>query len=166
MQKTKLFPILILTLLLPGCFSGPTQYEGLSFPETANSEVTFLEQTIPANCSAFAHLLLNTKVHSTGQDIANAMHQEAQAKGANLILVGMTREMADEELEANHFEYYGPTYAYTFSKTWLGWKFGFDEWNDAGSLIGLGANNWGSTDVSLDNSLLIQAVFLRCEETR
>jgi hypothetical protein len=166
MHKTKLFSLLFLTTLLSSCFSGTTEYEGLSFPKTTASEITFQEHSVPADCSAFAHLLMNTKMHSSGKDISVAMHQEAEEKGANLILVGMSREMIDEELAENRFDYYGPQYAYTFDKTWLGWKFGFDEWNDAGNLVGLGAYIWGNSDISFDNTLLIQAVFLRCGQGR
>jgi len=162
MHKTKLFSLLFLTTFLSGCFSGTTEYEGLSFPKTTGSEIAFQEHSIPADCSAFAHLLMSTKMHSSGKDISIAMHREAEEKGANLILVVMSREMTEEELTENRFDYYGPKYAYNFDKTWLGWKFGFDEWNDAGNLVGFGANTCGSSDVSFDNTLLIQAVFLRC----
>jgi hypothetical protein len=162
MHKTKLFSLLFLTAFLSGCFSGTTEYEGLTFPKTTASEITFQENSIPADCTAFSHLLMHTKMHSSGKDISVVIHREAEEKGANLILVGMSREMGDEELTENRFDYYGPQYAYNFNKTWLGWKFGFDEWNDAGNLVGLGTDTCGNSDVSFDNTLLIQAVFLRC----
>jgi len=105
---------------------------------------------------------MNTKMQSTGQEISTAMHREAEERGADLILVGMSREMPGEDLDENRFDYYGPQYAYTFNKTWLGWKFGFDEWDDAGNLVGIGTNAWGNTEISFDNSILVQAVFLHC----
>ncbi|MCF8057612.1 MAG: hypothetical protein K9K37_13370 [Desulfocapsa sp.] len=165
MKKIQFYSLLIiLTTVLSGCWSGTTEYEGISFPKTTATQVSFQKQTIPGDCSAFAHLQMNTKMHSSGKDIEEAMLKEAGDKGANLVLVGMSRENMGAELEENHFSYFGPEYAYTFNKTWLGWKFGFDEWNDCDKLVGLGADNWGSSDVSFDNSLLIQAVFLRCGE--
>lgn len=166
MHKTKFFSFLIVATFLAGCFSESAEYEGIRFPETTGSVITFQEQNIPADCSAFSHLLMNSKMNSTGKDIADAMHREAEKKGANLILVGMAREMADEELEENRFDYYGPEYAYNFNKTWLGWKFGFDEWNDAGDLIGIGATKWGNSEVNFSNTLVIQAVLLRCGQDR
>ncbi len=164
MQKTNFFFIMVLTILLSGCGSRKTVYEGVRFPETSTSDVTFQEHAIPADCSAFAHLLMNTKIHSSGYDIAEAMQLEAQEKGANLILVGMARTLVEEELKTNRFDYYGPKYVYNFNKTWLGWKFGFDAWNDGDKLVGLGSDRWGSTDIHFDHSLLIKAVFLRCGE--
>jgi hypothetical protein len=166
MQKTNFISLLLLTIFLSGCWSSTTEYSGLRFPQTASSQITFQEHTIPADCSVFSHLLMNSKMNSSGQDIASSMHLEAQNKGANLVLIGMAREMEDEELKSNRFDYYGPEYAYNFNTTWLGWKFGFDEWNDAGNLIGIGADSWGNNEASFKNSLLIQAVFLRCEESR
>ena len=166
MQKTNLFPILILTVLLSGCFADTPDYTGLSFPKTPDSNVTFQESAVSTDCSAFAHLLMSTRMGSSGQDIAGSMQKEAQILGANLVLIGMAREMVDEELEIDQFEYYGPEYVYNFNKTWLGWKFGFDEWNDADEFINLGVDNWGNEAVSFDSTLLIQAVFLRCGEER
>ncbi len=162
MKKKHLYALLILTTFLSGCWSGTAEYEGISFPQTTSTQISFQEHSIPADCSAFAHLQMNSRMHSTGEDIDKAMQQEAGNKGADLVLVGMSRELVDEELEENYFAYYGPEYAYSFNKTWLGWKFGFDEWNDADNLVGLGADKWGNSDISFDNSLLIQAVFLRC----
>ena len=164
MQKMQFYALLILTIFLSGCWSGTAEYEGVRFPQTTATQISFQEHSIPADCSAFAHLQMNTKMHSSGKDLEEAMLKEAGDKGANLVLVGLSREMVDEELEENHFTYYGPEYAYNFNKTWLGWKFGFDEWNDADNLVGLGADKWGNSDISFDNSLLIQAVFLRCGE--
>ncbi len=164
MHKTKLFSLLFLTTLLSGCFSSTPEYAGLSFPKTNASSITFQEQTIPAECSAFAHLQMNTKMNSKGEEISKAIHQEAETKGADLILVGMVREMPDEELEENRFDYYGPQYAYNFNKTWLGWKFGFEEWNDAGELVGLGTDSLNNGDISFDDTLVIQAVFLHCKK--
>jgi hypothetical protein len=166
MQKTNFIFLLILTLFLSGCWwSSTTEYTGIRFPETTISRIAFQENAVSRNCSAFAHLLMNSKMNSSGQDIASSMQLEAQNKGANLVLIGMAREMEDEELEGNRFDYYGPEYAYNFNKTWLGWKFGFDEWNDAGNLIGIGADSWGKTEAIFKNSLLIQAVFLRCADS-
>lgn len=164
MQKTNLISLLLLTFLLSGCWFSTPEYTGIQFPQTARSQITFQELAIPDDCSAFSHLLMNSKMNSSGQDIASSMLLEAQNKGANLVLVGMAREMEDEELKSDRFDYYGPQYAYNFKKTWLGWKFGFNEWNDAGNLIGLGADSWGNNEVIFKNSLLIQAVFLRCGE--
>ncbi len=164
MQRTKLFLLLLFTALLAGCWSGSAEYEGISYPQTSGSKLTFQEEMVPAHCTAFAHLLMNSRERSTGKDIASAMHREAEEKGANLILVGISREMPDEELEENRFDYYGPEYAYSFQKTWLGWKFGFDEWDEAGSLTDLGLDSWGNENITYDNSLVIQAVFLRCEQ--
>jgi len=164
MHKTKLFSLLFLATFLSGCFSETAQYEGISFPKMTSSKVTFQQQAIPADCTAFAHLLMYTKMPSTGKEISTAMQREAEEKGANLILVGMSREVEDEKLDENHFKYFGPEYAYTFSKTWLGWKFGFNEWNNGGELIGLGTKVWGNPEVSFDKTILVQAVFLRCEQ--
>ncbi len=163
MQKTNFFSILLLTILLSGCSSGTTKYTGVQFPATSDSKIAFQEQTIPTNCSAFSHLMMQSKTNSSGQDIASAMHREAQEKGANLILLGLAREMGGK-VKVDRFDYYGPEYAYNFYTTWMGWKFGFEEWHNAGNFVGLGTDNWGNSEISFEHTLLIQAVFLRCGE--
>lgn len=164
MKKIRLPLSLILPILITGCLSGTAEYEGISFPQTTTPQVSFQESTIPADCSVFAHLLMNSKRQATGKDIEQAMQREAADRGAHLILVGLSREAMDEELEENLFSYYGPEYAYNFDKTWLGWKFGFDEWNDGDKLVSLGADTWGRSEVIFDSTLIIQAIFLRCGE--
>jgi hypothetical protein len=106
--------------------------------------------------------MMSSKAKSTGNDIATAMFQEAEAKGADLVLIGMARTLTDDDLDENEFTYYGPEYAYSFQKTWLGWKFGFNEWDDADAMSNLGIDSWGNGNITFDNSLIIQAVFLRC----
>lgn len=162
MYKTFLLALAIFSLLLSGCFSKP-EYQGIRFPKSSNSKITFQDNSIGPKCTAFAHLLVSTKKNSNGKEISLALRREAEDKGANLILVGFARELPAEDLEENHFDYYGPEYAYNFKRTWLGWKFGFDEWDDGGKLVGLGSNNLGNKKDPFTTSLLVQAVFLRCE---
>lgn len=162
MYKTFLLTLAIISLLLSGCLSKPG-YQGISFPKSSNCKITFQESSVGPECTAFAHLLIGTKKNSNGEDISLAVRQEAEEKGANLILVGFARELPDAELKENRFDYYGPDYAYNFNRTWLGWIFGFDEWDDGGKLVGLGTNNLGNKEAPFAKSLLVQAVFLRCE---
>ncbi len=161
MHTIKLFLLIALSTALSGCFSGTAEYTGISFPATPGSKIVIQESDIPDTCSAFAHLLMTTKENSTGQEISTAIKKEAEQRGANLILIGLSREN-ESNLGENRFEYHGPSYSYNFNKTWLGWKFGFDTWNNAGPLVGLGSNSMGNSEVNFKNSLMIQAVFLRC----
>lgn len=164
MYKTILLSCALLIVFLSGCASTP-EYQGISFPKSSKSTITFQENSVSTQCSAFAHLLIRTKMASSGEELSQTVKKEAEAKGADLILVGFARELPGEELEETQFDYYGPTYAYNFKRTWLGWKFGFDEWNDAGKLVGLGSNHVNDRENPFTESLLVQAVFLRCAAT-
>ena len=163
MKNIRVLLSLCFLLTLTACGSSHTVYEGIQHPKTSSAEITFQEQTIPESCSAFAHLLMNTKANSLGQDLADAMQAEAMDKGANLILIGIARESEDTELDENTFDYYGPEYSYNFNRTWLGWTFGFDEWNEGGALISFGADTSKSRETVFTNSMMVQAVFLRCD---
>ncbi len=162
-MKSILFPLITCILVsLSACGSSDFVYEGIKHPKTSNTKITFQEHVIPENCFAFAHLLMNTKANSLGRDLGNAMRAEAMEKGADLVLVGLARE-DEEELETNRFDYYGPKYSYNFNRTWLGWKFGFDEWNEGGELVGFGTNASDSRETTFANTMMVQAVFLRCD---
>ena len=162
MKKTRIFLTLLFLFSLTACGSSELAYEGIQHPKTSSSKITFQEYSIPESCFAFAHLLINTKANSIGQDLAEAIRTEAMEKGADLILIGLAREDVDAELDENRFDYYGPEYTYNFNKTWLGWKFGFDEWNEGGELIGFGNNAARSRETVFPHSMLVQAVFMRC----
>lgn len=159
--------IFLTTLLffLSACAFSEFDYKGIKYPQTNRVQMSFQEEDIPDDCSAFAHVLLKTRTNSTGAQLAHIMKEEAKSKGANRILIGMSRELTAENLEIDRFHYYGPQYDYIFNKTWLGWKFGFDEWNKGNRLVGLGADTWGDPQTNFRNSLLIQAVFLRCGDS-
>jgi hypothetical protein len=162
MKNIKLFLVITLLFFLSACTSSGVVYKGIKYPETNTVQISFQEDNIPDECTAFAHILLKTKINSDGEEIAHIMEEEAKAKGANRILVGMSREYNGRKLETDRFDYYGPEYSYIFKKNWLGWKFGFDEWNEGNRLVGLGADAWENSNTIFRNSLLIQAVFLRC----
>ncbi len=163
MNKLTLILLPCLLLLLAACGSSDVVYQGIKHPQTSATEITFQEHTIPESCFAFAHLLMNTKANSLGKDLGEAMRTEAMEKGANLILIGIAREDEGAELDENRFDYYGPEYSYNFNRTWLGWKFGFDEWNEGGTLVGFGANASESRETTFPRTMMVQAVFLRCD---
>lgn len=161
-------PSIIVSLLpllcLGGCLTtGPTPYTGLHFPPTQSVDVSFQESAITGKCQGFAHLIATTAAPTTGLEIQNALQREAMEKGANHILIGMTREERGGKQPAFSFHYFGPQYPYPFPKGWMGWKFGVQEWQEVGSLLGFGLNNWGNPENRFDQSLHIQAVLLRCE---
>jgi len=163
-MKSILFLLIICVLLsLAACGSSDFVYEGIRHPKTSSSKITFQEHKIPEDCFAFAHLLMNTKANSLGQDLGDAMRAEAMEKGADIVLIGLAREDEGAELDMNRFDYYGPEYSYNFNRTWLGWKFGFNEWNEGGKLIGFGANASDSRETTFAHTMMVQAVFLRCD---
>jgi len=164
MKNIRILISLCFLLSLTACGSSNVVYEGIQYTKTSSTRITFQEQTIPESCSAFAHLLMKTRANSLGQDLADAMQAEAMARGANLVLIGIARENEDTELDENTFDYYGPEYSYNFNRTWLGWKFGFDDWNEGGALISFGADTSRSRKTLFSNSMMVQAVFLRCDE--
>ena len=166
MSKRSLFSLFSLVLvLLAGCASKPAAYSGIRFPATNQAGVTFQEKDVPSQCRAFAHVIVHTPTGLTGARIGQQITEYAKDKGADLILIGMSRRTPGRGTNDFQFFFYGPKEDYIFNKGWLGWKFGFKDWEDGGGMIGFGYNNWSDTTVN-DFSMKIQTVLLRCEAGR
>ena len=149
-------------LLLAGCSSKPAAYSGIRLPATSQARVTFQEKDVPAQCRAFAHVIVHTQTGLTGAGIGERITEFAKDKGADLILVGMSRKIPGKGTVEFQFLSYGPAHEYPFGKEWLGWKFGYKDWETGGAIIGFGYKSWSDTSV-YDFSMKIQTVFLRCE---
>ncbi|MDD3815950.1 MAG: hypothetical protein PHZ02_15045 [Desulfocapsaceae bacterium] len=136
---------------------------GPHFAPTQSVEVSFQEDAVPKSCQGFAHLIASTAAPVSGKDIQDAIIKEAREKGANHVLIGMAREELGNKQDVFRFDYFGPEYPYPYPQGWMGWKFGIQEWEKAGPLIGFGLNNWEEQESRYAFSLMIQAAFLRCQ---
>jgi hypothetical protein len=166
MSKRSLFTLfLFVFVLLAGCASKPATYSGIRFPASNQVEVTFQENDVPAQCKAFAHIIVHTPAGLTGARIGQQITEYAKDKGADFILIGMSRRTPGRGPNDFQFYSYGPKQEYLFSKGWLGWKFGYKDWEEGGRMIGFGSNNWSDGSAN-DVSIKIQTVFLRCESER
>lgn len=153
---------IVWVLLLAGCGSKPPAYQGLHFPPTKTAAVTFQENDVPAQCRAFAHVIVRTPTGASGARIGQGITDFAKEKGADLILVGQSRRLKGSGEHDFLFTSYGPQQEYLFNKGWLGWKFGIENWEKSGGVTGFGYNNWSDSTV-YDFSQKIQIVLLRCE---
>ncbi len=153
--------ILLLVLsLLTACASSDSGVRGMTYPPTDKVEPVFLKSQIPDACRVFAHLFVTMPARYTGQDFVKEVSSEAKSKGADMVLIGQSRQCTTEtELK---FTYYGPDREYTI-KEWPGWNFGFEEWEEQGEWAGIGYREWGNSNVSFDYPIVMQVVFLRCQ---
>jgi hypothetical protein len=164
-KQSFLFLFSFVLILLTGCASKPSAYSGIRFPATSQVGVTFQEKEVPAQCKAFAHIIVHTPAGLTGARVGQQITEYAKDKGADLILIGMSRRTPGKGPNDFQFYAYGPTQEYLFSKGWLGWKFGYKDWEDGRQVVGFGSNNW-SDSATNDVSMKIQTVLLRCESER
>jgi hypothetical protein len=151
-----------LFLFLTGCASTPPMYDGISFPATDKAQVVFQEKDVPAQCTVFAHLIVHTPAGLTGERIGDGITGFAESKGADLVFVGLSRKTSDNASKDFEFFSYGPREAYKFGKDWFGWKFGYTDWENGGSVIGFGYDSWHDASGIYDFSLKVQTVLLRC----
>ncbi|MDU9049373.1 MAG: hypothetical protein Q3M30_11000 [Candidatus Electrothrix sp. Rat3] len=135
-------------------------YKGIKFPSTDKVVPTFQDRQVPVSCRVFAHLLVHIPEGSTGKSLAQAIEAEAMTRGADMLLLGGTRQANDNQGPA--FSYYGPAQPYKCRDNWSGWKFAYEEWVSQGEWVAMGYNEWGNPDAHFNSPLIIQAAFLRC----
>lgn len=160
-RKTSLFLCAALVLLLSACGGKDrTVFTGKVYPPTQKIATVFQYTQVPRPCRVFAETLMTLPATSNGAEIQRLVFGEAAAKGADLVLIGQTREMEDDE--GFGVIYFGPEKEYLCAESWCGWKFGYDEWEDQGDWVNIGLKEWGNASVTFAPPLMMQVAFLRC----
>lgn len=151
-----------LIVLMSGC-SKPvyTGYRGTVYPPTTGVKVSFQPEKVEHSCKVFAHTVFTIPGSVTGKDISSKVSEEAKAKGANLILVGMSRRGKDADV-SYRVDYFGPDHDYLCADGWCGWKYGYDVLEKQEGWISVGYDEWGNADVFYEDPVILQAAFLRC----
>jgi len=150
---------LVVLFLLVACSGKATAPAGISYPPTDKVESVFQKTQVPEQCRVFAHLFVTLPAQYTGQQFVEAVSTEARAKGADMMLIGQSRQCtSDSELT---YTYYGPDREYKI-RDWPGWNFGFEDWQEQGAWANIGYVEWGNGTVRFDYPVVMQVVFLRC----
>lgn len=147
-------------ILLGGCGSRQADVRSLQYPPTEKVETVFQISRIPDSCRVFAHLFVTMPGGYTGKQFVEAVSEEAKSRGADIILVGHSRECTTgNELD---FTYYGPDREYKI-REWPAWSYGFEEWQEQGAWANIGYQEWGDSEIRYDFPILMQVVFVRCQ---
>ena len=149
-----------LIVFLSGCGSHDPGFQGMQYPPTEKVEPIFLKSKIPDSCRVFAHLFVTMPAGYTGKDFVSAVKKEAKAKGADMVLVGQSRQCTTET--ALDFTYYGPDREYKI-REWPGWNFGFEDWEEQGEWASIGYQEWGDSNLRFDYPIVMQVIFVRCQ---
>ncbi|OQX17762.1 MAG: hypothetical protein BWK76_09595 [Desulfobulbaceae bacterium A2] len=154
---------ILATLLLSSCggMEPVRRYSGPAFAPVRQTKIAFQTREIPASCQVIAHVVHTSPPGAGAQDIARALVGEASSRGADLLLVGLSREV--KKGASPGVSYYGPEVPYRFTDAWAGWKFGLDERVTLGGWATLGAAEWGAASVRYDTSIRTKVAFLRCQ---
>ncbi len=130
-------------------------------PATSSVQITLEKKRIPDTCDVFAQLIFTVPANITASALKKSIEQYAMSNGADFVLIGMTRESSDAP-ESVIFQTYGPKTPYSFKKSWLGWKFGFSDWNHGGALVDYGYDRLEGSEAVFDVPVEGQAVLLSC----
>ncbi|MDH3346661.1 MAG: hypothetical protein OEM02_00980 [Desulfobulbaceae bacterium] len=152
----------LMFFMLSGC-SKPdySLYHGTVYPPTKGVKVSFQPGKVDHGCMVFAHTVFTIPGPVTGQEISSKVSAEARAKGANMLLVGMSRKGNDEDVDYR-VDYFGPDHDYLCADGWCGWKYGFEVLEKQQGWLSVGYGEWGNAEVFYAEPIIIQAAFLRC----
>lgn len=159
-----LIPIIFTLFLLAGCGDKETDltaYKGPIYPATTSLQYIFQAGQAAPSCRVFAELLVSLPAEVSGEIMRQKLEGEAQSHGADMVLIGQSRQMEDDE--GFTFVYYGPQKEYLCNEKWCGWKYGYDTWEEQGDFVNIGFQEWGNKNVQFDYPVMLQAVFLRCQ---
>ncbi len=151
----------IIGLFLVSCSEKQSQLPATVMPATNSVQITLDEKSIPDACDVFAQLIITVPADITASALKRSIELYAMNNGADFVLIGMTRESNDEP-EQVIFQTYGPKTPYSFKKRWLGWKFGFSDWNHGGSLVDYGHDRLEGSEAVFDVPVEGQALLLSC----
>ena len=159
-----LIPIIFAIFLLAGCGGKDTDvtaFKGKTYPPTTKTDYIFQARQAAPSCRVFAELLVTLPTGMHGELMRQRLDSEAQSHGADMVLIGQSRQMEDDEEFT--FVYYGPQQEYICNEKWCGWKYGYDAWEEQGDFVNIGFKEWGNKNVQFDYPVMLQAAFLRCQ---
>lgn len=149
----------VVVFLLSACASSDSGDITVKYPPTVQVAPIFQISQAPASCRVFAHLFATMPANMTTSDFASRISEEAKSWGAEMMLIGQSRQCTTES--SLNYSYYGPDREYGINE-WPGWSFGFDEWGEQGNWANIGYDEWLKSDVHYDYPIVMQVVFLRC----
>lgn len=146
-------------VLLAACASSNQTANNIQYPPTEQVTPIFQIGQAPESCRVFSHLFANMPAKMSTVDFAEKVMGEARANGADMLLLGQSRQCRDDSLPA--YSYFGPAHEYRVTD-WTGWSFGSEKWGEQGSWANIGYDEWTKNDVYYDYPVIMQAAFLRC----
>jgi len=147
--------------LLFACASPDLDYTGEKYSPTDQVVPIFQVSQAQPSCRVFAPLFATMPANMVTSDFAAQISEEAKSKGADMMLIGQSRQCATES--SLNYSYYGPDREYLVNQ-WPGWSFGLDEWGEQGNWASIGYDKWTKTDVHYDYPIILQVAFLRCQQ--
>jgi hypothetical protein len=160
----RLLQIVLSVALIAGAFGCAKQdgsvFTGTVYPPTTEMTTVFQPTQVPGSCRVFAESLVFVPAELTGKDISSIILNEAGARGADMVLIGQTRESRKDE--GVQFTYFGLPKEYRIADQWRGWRYGYALWSKQGEWVSVGYKEWGNEDIRFEIPLLMQVALLRC----
>lgn len=154
------FTVMIFTLSACGGTTVHSNYSGPQYPETAQVDVLFQASQVQPSCRVFAELFAFFPADVSAQTIATVLTDEARVRGAQVLLIGQSRE--SEKDEGMYLMYLGPQREYAMDRGWSDWRAGYPVWKKQLGWIVLGHGEWGREDLLFPVPIAVQAAMLRC----
>ena len=160
----RLRQIVLSVVLIAGVSGCAKQQEavftGTVYPPTTEITTVFQPTQVPVLCRVFAEALVFVPAELTGKDISSIILTEAGARGADMVLIGQTRESRKDQ--GVQFTYLGPSREYRIADQWRGWRYGYALWSKQGEWVSIGYREWGNEGIRFEMPLVLQVALLRC----
>lgn len=162
LRKIRVVAVLLIFLfIIAGCGKKKApEYNGIVYAPTSEVKSVFQSRQVPKSCRIIAEVLVSLPANSTGKGIRDYVTTEAGSRGAEMVLIGQSRESEDDD--GLTFHYFGPDKEYLCSENWCGWKGSYDLWEKQGEWVNIGLDEWENDEVFYDYPIMMQVAYLRC----
>jgi len=110
-----------------GCETADVNYMGKTYPATKTVNVYYNKTDLPAGYTVMGRAIVSAPEDLSGKQIQDKIVKEAEAAGADAVLIGEAREVQTGATTDWAFEEYGP-----FDYDEFGWGYGPGNWGMMG----------------------------------
>lgn len=150
----------LLLVALSSCGGRDLSYTGATYPASNQVTKVFQPAEVPKSCRVFAEVLAILPANLSGKDIEQAVFAEAGRRGADMVLIGQSRQYDDDD--GPQFLYFGPKREYVFADQWRGWRFGYALWEKQGDWLNIGYPELGNSAAHYETPIVMQLAMLKC----
>jgi hypothetical protein len=151
--------LFVLLLCAAGCYRVDVNYIGKTYPPTKNVELYFDKNDVPEGYQVIGRAIVTVPEGTPGHGVKKGLVKEAEAKGADALLVGQAKQVVKDKVTTWDWNYYGGPGS-AWGDIW-GWGYGDPEWDVLGPEMAFQAPHASDERTVYQYAMKIKVLFLK-----